>query len=482
MTFLAMIPRRKIPTLFLACTLGLGSAPAPEVPAGEVTRGGEGGSPTVVSVATGPVATGPVAITVDDTSRNAFGRPLGNMRRELWQPFRQGKRFFSRPRAETAGGALGVLGGLGPLMNATSCSDCHFKDGRGGRGEAEPRLLARLSVETRDGSRPDPVYGGQLQDRAVPGVAAEGRLEVVWEEMEGRYGDGEVFALRRPSYHLVDLAYGPPQEPLAMSPRMPPALLGLGLLEAVPVEQILAWADPEDGDGDGISGRPQWVPDLRNGGTALGRFGWKAGQPTLEQQNAAALAQDLGVTNELHPAMLCTPGQKACRERASTGGAVEAKSYEVQRLTLYTQLLAVPSRRGVQDPAVGRGETLFQEFGCAGCHRPDLETGAEAALPELTDQKIHPYTDLLLHDLGEELADGRGEHRASGREWRTPPLWGLGILENVSGTVRLLHDGRARSLAEAILWHGGEAEASREAFRSAQARARRELLSFLESL
>jgi CxxC motif-containing protein (DUF1111 family) len=418
---------------------------------------------------------------VYDTSRNAFGRPLVHMRRELWQPFRQGKRFFARPRAETPGGTLGVLGGLGPLMNARSCSDCHFKDGRGGRGATEPRLLVRLSVETSEETGPEPTYGAQLQDQSLPGVSAEGQLEVHWERVEGHYGDGESYRLRRPTYRLSELAYGPPVADLKISPRMPPALVGLGLLEAVADQEILAWVDVDDRDGDGISGRANRVPDRRGGGIALGRFGWKAGQPTLEQQNAAALAQDLGVTSELHPESLCTAAQPDCLDR-SVGGAVEATAHEIQRLTLYTRLLAVPARRDEKNLEVGRGRSFFHQIGCGRCHRSHMVTGAEAELPELRLQEIQPYSDLLLHDLGEELADGRSEHQATGREWRTPPLWGLGLLQSVSGTVRLLHDGRARSAEEAILWHGGEAMASREIFRQAGAEERRSLLLFLNSL
>ena len=417
---------------------------------------------------------------VSDDSRNAFGRALPGTERELWQPFRQGKRFFTRLRVAGVHERQGVLRGLGPLFNEASCAGCHFKDGRGGRGQEEPRLLARLAVRGEEGWGPHPTYGHQLQDRALPGIPTEGRLEVTWQEETGTYADGTLFRLRRPKFEVVESAHGL-QRSAAISVRMPPPLLGLGLLEAIPGAHIVAGSDPEDRDQDGISGRVHWVPDLRRKAPAVGRFGWKAGQPTLEQQNSAALALDMGVRNGLYPESVCTQAQEACAQR-DLEGSLEATAHEVERLTLYTRLLAVPSRRWVEDPRVLQGERVFTELGCAQCHRPTWVTGDDAELAAVRGRRIEPYTDLLLHDMGDGLADDLQEHQAQGREWRTPPLWGLGLVEKVSGTVRLLHDGRARSVEEAILWHGGEARASREGFRNASASSRQSLLRFLESL
>ena len=418
-------------------------------------------------------AGGEASVVVTDTSRNAFGRPFPAMGRELWQPFRQGKGFFARPVTSKPGEVPGRLGGLGPASNAESCAGCHFKDGRGGRGAAEPLWIVRLSVPSPRGEVPEPTYGGQLQDR---GPGAEGRLEVTFRKVPGTYGDGTTFELREPGGQVVEPVRGPLDEATRLSLRMPPALIGLGLLESVSEAQILAWADPEDLDGDGISGRPNRVQD-HLGRSSLGRFGWKAGQPGLLEQNAAALAMDLGLTSALHPVPDPIPGHESTAPEA-----VEVSLAQLERLTLYTRMLAVPARRGVEEPAVRRGEALFRQFSCASCHRPHLETASDAVPAALAGRTIAPYTDLLLHDMGEGLADHRGEHLANGREWRTAPLWGLGLLEAVSGTVRLLHDGRARSLDEAILWHGGEAEAAREAFRLATAAERRDLLLFLGSL
>lgn len=421
--------------------------------------------------------------TVFDRSPNAFGRALGNLDPARWYTFREGKELFvldwlapedapeDHPRR-----------GLGPRFNATACAACHFKDGRG-RGPGapatgEPPQLLHLSLPAAPGEpgaqRPEPRYGFQLNDRALPGETPEGRLTVTWEETAGHYPDGESFSLRRPRVRVVDLADGPLAAETLTSLRTPPALTGLGLLEAVPEEAVLALSDPDDEDGDGISGRPNRVRDLRRDTVALGRFGWKAGQPDLEHQVAKALYEDLGVTSPLHPG---SPD--------GGGTAPEADRHRLERLTLYLRLLAVPARRDREDPSVLRGERLFARIGCSGCHHPRWTTGQVSDLPELAGQTIRPYTDLLLHDMGPGLADDRPEARATGREWRTPPLWGLGLLDVVrraDGPVRLLHDGRARSPEEAILWHGGEAQASRDAFVDLAASERAALLRFLESL
>lgn len=420
--------------------------------------------------------------TVFDTGHNAFGRPLRTMDDLRWNPFRQGKRLFTLPFTTDAEGH-----GLGPLFNASSCASCHFKDGRGARNQPEPPLLVRLSVEGPDGtSAPEPTYGGQLQIAAVPGTSPEGRLAVRYEEVTGHYADGVAYSLRRPSYRLEDLASGPLAANARMSVRMPPALVGLGLLEAIPEASLLAHADPDDRDGDGISGRANRVPDRSTGQPVLGRFGWKAGQPSLRQQNATALREDLGLT---HPVLETTPDPSGPHNDAladtdtdTADRSYELSSHQVERLTLYTRLLSVPARRQWQDHGVLWGQALFNAVGCQRCHQPRFETDEVADLPELSRQVIRPYSDLLLHDMGEGLADGRSEALASGREWRTAPLWGLGLLDAVSGQTRLLHDGRARSAEEAILWHGGEGQASRDLFAALTQEERNALLSFLDSL
>jgi CxxC motif-containing protein (DUF1111 family) len=276
--------------------------------------------------------------------------------------------------------------------------------------------------------------------------------------------------------HLSNLAYGPLDAGTRLSLRVPPAVFGLGLLEAVPEQEVVAFADPEDADNDGVSGKAQQVRDPASGRTVVGRFGWKASQPSLAAQSAAALAHDLGVTSPLFSTHVVDETTNAAVFRREIGES------ELNALVQYLRALAVPARRHWTKPVVRSGEALFHTIGCSDCHRPRLTTGQVPRWPELTRQTIHAYTDLLLHDMGAPLADEVAESRASGSEWRTPPLWGLGLLHIVSGPAGLLHDGRARSPEEAILWHGGEAEDSRTRFVALPRKERDALLEFLASL
>lgn len=424
------------------------------------------------------------ATTVADASATGLGRAAHNLEAARWSQILDGKRIFQRRWSGDAGAR--ARGGLGPHYNAVSCEECHFKDGRGGRSsvvdqDPDVRLLARLAV-ARGGSRsmfPDPVYGSQLSERAVAGVRAEGALAVRYERQAGVLSDGTRYELRRPIYRLRDLSWGAPDGTLAVSPRMPGALTGLGLLEAIPAKDILAGADPDDLDGDGISGRASWVPDIVRGGPSLGRFGWKAAQPSVQQQIATALREDMGLTSWLLPQSACTPSQLDCTARDHTD---EVPAAELERLTTYVQLLAVPARRPLTDAARARGRAVFTAAGCAACHTPRQRTAARAAFPELAGQVIFPYTDLLLHDMGSGLADDLAEHEARGPEWRTPPLWGLGLLPIIHGRLRLLHDGRARSVEEAVLWHDGEAHRARQAYADLPRADRLALVRFVESL
>lgn len=444
-------------------------------------------APTTSPDAAAPLRAGG-DLTVADTSRDAFSRPARALDETQYARFFVGNSFFNQNWVNAPATTLG-RDGLGPTFNAPSCSSCHFKDGRGappdGPGEAFTGLLLRLSVpgESETGAPvPEPAYGGQFNHRAVMGVAAEGESSVRYEEFQAAYADGETYSLRRPTYSLTGLAFGPMRPDVRVSPRVAPAVFGLGLLEAVDARTILDLADEDDRDGDGISGRPNRVWSLRQRATVLGRFGWKANQPSLEQQDAAAFHGDLGVTSELFPAQNCPAPQFDC-QRAPSGGEPELDASKLAAVTLYTQALAVPARRDLHDPAARRGEALFHEARCAACHVETMRSGdVFPALPLLARQTFHPYTDLLLHDLGEGLADGRPDFLATGREWRTAPLWGTGLIETVNRHTRLLHDGRARGHAEAILWHDGEARASRDAFRAMPRADREALLTFLRSL
>ena len=416
----------------------------------------------------------------------AFTFPIANLDRDDQRAFFFGNRLFNTNWTQ-APGSVDSFDGLGPVFNRVSCSGCHLLDGRGRPPETEgaPMLsmLVRLSVSgssATGGPLVHPAYGDQLNDRAILGVPAEGRAVISYAEVAGEYDDGEPYSLRRPTYRFEDLAFGPLGDDILISPRVAPAVIGLGLLEAVPESLILALADPEDSDGDGISGRPNRVWDEAAGTVALGRFGWKANAPNLRQQNAGAAVGDIGITSPLFPDDNCAAGQALCADAAIHDGPELSEGF-LDRMTLYTQVLAVPDRRDALNPAVNRGETLFRAAGCAGCHMPTLVTG-DHPVAALSGQTIHPFTDLLLHDMGDGLADGRPDFLATGREWRTPPLWGVGLVETVNGHSNFLHDGRARTLSEAILWHGGEADAARSAFLAMPKADREALLAFLSSL
>jgi CxxC motif-containing protein (DUF1111 family) len=423
-----------------------------------------------------------------DTSRivasdKAFTFLAENSPAERNRPFAFGNRVFNTNWVIFPA-SVKDFDGLGPTFNRTSCSGCHVRDGRGRppeiSGEPMESMLVRLSVRDKDGKAvPHPAYGDQLNDRAIPGVPPEGRTVIETEELPGQYGDGTRYTLLKPTYRFADLAFGPLDGAL-FSPRVAPAMIGLGLLEAVPASTLEALADPEDGDGDGISGRINWLRDA-GGNDVAGRFGWKANVTSLREQTAGAAEGDLGITSALFPQQNCPPGQAACRDAPADPGP-ELKPSFLDRLEIYARTLAVPMARNLDDPVVKHGMQLFRDFGCAACHMPTLKTDAGAALTELRNQTFHPFTDLLLHDMGEGLADQRPDHAATGNEWRTPPLWGLGLIKKVNGHNRLLHDGRARGPAEAILWHGGEAEAAKEKFRNAAAADRAALIAFLNAL
>ncbi len=432
-------------------------------------------------VAGGEPALGPLGggTTVADDGPGAFSHIAANAPPERRRDFVLGARLFMVEWVPFPD-PVGLFDGLGPTYNQARCSACHAANGRGrmpdGPDQAIESALVRLSVTDGDRAVPHPAYGDQLNDQAIPGVAAEGRAMVAHDIIDGRYGDGTPYTLLRPRLRFEDLAFGPLDGAMT-SLRVAPAVIGLGLLESVPVAALEAMADPDDADDDGISGRLSRLDDT---GT-VGRFGWKANVADLRVQAAQAAIGDMGLTTSLFPDQNCPPVQAACRDAPAESGP-EIGDALLERIVTAMRLVAVPAQRNRDAPDVAAGFAAFTRFGCGACHRPTLATDGTAPLPELRDQVFHPFTDLLLHDMGEDLADGRPDHGASGREWRTPPLWGLGLLPVVNGHQRLLHDGRARGFAEAILWHGGEGEAAREAFRTAPADERAALLAFLASL
>ena len=431
--------------------------------------------------------------TVQQSDHNAFSLPSANLSPLRRLDFSVGNSFFRNPWV-IAPATTTARDGLGPLFNTNACQNCHIKDGRGHPPAADASsavsMLVRLSIPAgpadqasllHAGIVPEPVYGGQLQDMAIPGSAPEGKVRIDYRSLPMRFADGTQVDLRQPALQISQLGYGPLHPDTQLSARIAPPMIGLGLLEAIPTASILANADPDDANGDGISGRANQVWDDALGKTVLGRFGWKAGQPTLNQQNAHAFAGDMGLTTNLLHRDDCTAPQTNCRQAVS-GGQPEVSDDILALVLFYSRNLGVPARRQVDDLQVRQGKQLFNQAGCSGCHTPSFTTRTDAAEPELANQLIRPYSDLLLHDMGDGLADNRPEFLASGREWRTAPLWGVGLTETVNGHSQLLHDGRARNLLEAILWHGGEAEAARQQVLAFDAEQRAALLAFLHSL
>ncbi|MEO1330863.1 MAG: di-heme oxidoredictase family protein [Pseudomonadota bacterium] len=454
------------------------------------------------------VRPGGAATTFKLENKDLFSQVSANTPFERELRFKVGNGLFKKLWVG-APASTDASDGLGPLYNARSCQRCHLKDGRGhppaGPDDSAVSMFLRVSVpvDPRDvvkafddapfATRPEPNYGEQIQDFALVGHKPEGRMRIAYEEIEIALSDGEAATLLKPSYSVEDLGYGPLSEQALLSPRVAPQMIGLGLLEAIPTEDLLALEDPEDADGDGISGRAHWVGSRELGRRAVGRFGWKAGAATVMDQSAGAFAGDMGLSNPLFPGGYgeCVEAQTACRA-APDGDSPKHGGFEVGEealdlVTFYARNLAVPARRDADAPEVLRGKAVFYGAGCQSCHTPKhvthrLETEGPNAQPEQSFQLIWPYTDLLLHDMGAGLADGRPEGDASGREWRTAPLWGIGRAEIVSGHTRFLHDGRARTLLEAVLWHGGEAQAARDAVVEMSKEDRAALIRFLESL
>ncbi|SMO46716.1 di-heme oxidoredictase family protein [Gracilimonas mengyeensis] len=424
--------------------------------------------------------------TVFNESVNAFGEAAPNLTGNKDLFFVSGNAFFKRNWVSSPA-STADLDGLGPLFNARSCSSCHLLDGRGKPpqdiDEQPVDLLFRLSLpsESGNGTRPSKNYGGQFNHMSVLGVEPEGDVRVRYEEVPGEYPDGSSYSLRKPVYEFDSLAYGDLPDDIMISPRIAQHLVGLGLLEAIPKERLEELADPEDADGDGISGRINYVYDYVNEKMSVGRFGWKANEPSVRQQTAVAFREDIGITSHLFPVELCAENQQDCHESPS-GGDPELSQDILDRVALYTETIAVPARRNWDSKEVLRGKKAFMESGCSSCHVPKQQTGTHPEHPEFSNQTIYPYTDLLLHDMGPGLADGRPDWKATGTEWRTPPLWGIGLIETVSGHTFFLHDGRARNLEEAILWHGGEAEEAKMAFKKLPKAERENLIKFLQSL
>ena len=432
-------------------------------------------SPTAWSAGT---ATLPYQYSNEPLER--FKQMSGNMAPVSAQPFMLGRRLHHTDFATGVHSEFPAdnpvfteqVGKLGPQFYAPSCVTCHVNNGRAippGLNTKITNAVTRIGTAT---GAPDPDLGASLQPLRSSGTG-EGSISIgSYTFVNGNYGDGTPYQLRKPNYSFVG------KTPTNYSVRNTPPLVGIGLLEAVPESAIMALADPSDANGDGISGRVQTVTDPQTGQLRLGRFGWKAGKARVSHQIASALNTDMGVTTSVFQQPDCGSAQTGC---GSAG--VKLSDADLSNWVRYVSLLGVAARRNLADAQALQGESLFASAGCAACHTATLTTSAQHPFAELRSQTIHPYTDLLLHDMGAGLADNLGEANASGAEWRTAPLWSIGLTAGAAGGPEAyLHDGRARDLSEAILWHGGEAETAKENFRNMSNSLRAALLKFIQSL
>ena len=452
----------------------------------------------VVAIASATVAATDIdnGFTVAAVDKDAYTHPAPGLSYRESEMFLLGRSHFKRRWIAPI--TFNGEWGLGPTFIQTRCSECHINNGRGAppatAQEQLSTMLVRLSLPGSDqhgGPNPDPNYGDQFQNNALQAqevdlryarelVPAEAEIYLDWEEKTLTLSDGEKVSLRKPKIRLEKLAFGPLGDGAMFSLRNTPPVFGLGLLEAVPEATLLALAEAQKKAG--LNGRPNYVWDIVHNRISVGRFGWKANQPNLMQQTAGAFLGDLGVTSKYLRKNNCPPIQTSCLNQDPTNDP-EIIDADMDDFELWLRGLAVPARRNLDDPQVQRGEQLFAQAGCAACHTPVMKTAdSYPEFPKLANRVFYPYTDLLLHDMGEELADGRPDFKAGGRDWRTQPLWGVGLSKEVNGHSALLHDARARNVMEAILWHGGEGAASRDAFSKMTKAEREALIRFVEAI
>lgn len=401
--------------------------------------------------------------------------------------FMLGKSFFTIPWVE-APSATTARDGLGPLYNANSCVACHPFDGKGmlytKTGSVSRSLIAKLSIEANNsfehqnflnykGFVPEPVYGNQLSINATFGVKPEGRVDVSFEEKELTFFDGEKQVLLKPKYKVVDLNYGDIQPNTNISYRMAPTLYGLGLIDQISNEDILANEDVDDKDGDGISGKANFVYSNITKKYELGKFTYKASVPFLKEQIAGAAINDMGITTSIFQNENCTKFQKECNDAPKAKDKIDLPDNRLDAIKYYIENLKVYTLK--KDEKYNSGLAIFESLSCAKCHITTFKTKQ--------NEVINPFSDFLLHDMGDDLADGRVEFKASKNEWRSTPLWGISLYEKMNKQKqRFLHDGRARDIQEAILWHGGEANNSKEGFMKLPKDKREELIKFIEEL
>ncbi|MGG8495060.1 di-heme oxidoredictase family protein [Tenacibaculum sp. TC6] len=426
-------------------------------------------------------------LTTTILGANAFDQQVPNLSTAHSRLFFVGNSLF-RQNWVSAPASTTARDGLGPTFNARSCSACHNRDGRGKPLEEGQEFsngfLMRISTQgvgIHGGPNPVPEYGDQIQEHANLGIPYEAKVTVRFETFTGTFADGESYELRKPIYTIQDEQFGSLQGVLT-SPRVGQQVIGLGLIDAISNEDLLANEDETDKNNDGISGRANYVWNVVTQQTELGRFGWKANQPNLKQQVAGAFSGDMGLTTSLFPNQNCPSPQQDCQNSVN-GGTPEVTDESLNDIMIYSTSLSVPIRRNYKEENVLKGKQLFNDLKCASCHIETFTTSTTYPFnPTLQNITVRPYSDFLLHDMGEDLADNRPDFKATGKEWRTQPLWGIGLIHEVNGHTFLLHDGRARTVEEAILWHGGEAEKSKEAYKQLKKEERTAVLAFINSL
>ncbi len=420
------------------------------------------------------------ATTIFTNTSNAYSTPAPNLNSVDYDKHMAGDLIFESVYVTSPNN---VNQGLGPIFNNSSCISCHPRDGRAAFPndlDARSGFFLRASVpgiNNNGGPIPVPGFGLQIQNQAIFGYQPEARFNVTYTEIVETLADGTKIILKKPHYSLVDTYISLPNNVL-ISPRIGSPVFGLGLLEVIPEQDILASQDLTDANGDGIYGKANMVYDITTGTTKLGRFGWKANTATLLEQCAGAFVHDMGITNYLFPS---ETGYNQSNGNDLLVDDPEIENDILDLVTFYTQTLAVPAPRNVESLTVRNGARIFEQIKCAVCHTPQQKTGY-SPIDALAFQTFYPYTDMLLHDMGEELADNRPDFLASGREWKTRPLWGIGFQYLVNGHTHFLHDGRAKNITEAILWHGGEALYSKNEFKKLSTKDRNDLLTFLNSL
>ncbi len=418
--------------------------------------------------------------TIFLTSSNSFSTPAPNLSAAELQMHLDGD-FDFESIFVTAPATVNQ--GLGPIFNNSSCISCHPRDGRAAFPEnliTRSGFFLRVSLpgeNSKGGPLAVPGFGTQIQNQAIFGYQPEAQFQVTYSNITETLADGTQVVLRKPTYSLIN-TYIPFPSNALMSPRIGSPVFGLGLLEAIPEEYILQYQDINDADGDGISGKANYVYDVVSGTTKLGRFGWKANTATILEQCAGAYNGDMGITSYLFP---IETGFGQTNGSDGLGDDPEIADEILHNVAFYCKTLAVPAPRNLTDNDVKRGAKIFEQIGCAKCHIPKMKTGY-SEINGLANQTIYPYTDMLLHDMGENLADNRPDYLANGSEWKTRPLWGIGLTNVVNNHTQFLHDGRAKNITEAILWHGGEGQTAKNKFKQLSKKDREALLKFINSL